>query len=64
MLEISAFYGLGKPRVLNLTTSKLLITKEEFHPDLFKPLKKLQGLYLDDNLVNDNSSYLDETIGK
>ena len=64
MLENSAFHGLSQLTVLKLTANKLPISKEIFQPDLFKPLKNLRELYLDDNLVMENSTYLDETIGR
>ena len=63
-LEYSAFHGLTKLKVLKLTTNNLTISKEVFQPDIFKALQNLQELYLDDNLVNENSSYLHESIGK
>ena len=63
-LEYNAFKGLKKLIFLNLTTNNLTISREVFKPGIFTPLKNLQELYLDDNIVNENSSYLHETIGQ
>lgn len=63
ILKENAFQGLNKLTVLKLSTNKLLVSTNIFNPGLFGPLENLQELYLDNNTVDQNSTYLDEAIG-
>ena len=63
-LEIKAFQGLRRLILLNLGSNALLLTNITFPPALFAPLENLRELYLDNNIVNDNSTYLGETVGQ
>ena len=63
ILEINAFKGLNKLMTLSLSYINLTVTDKMFHPYLFAPLNNLRELYIDNDFIHNNWTYLDETIG-